>query len=275
MPSVTDLMPWTAPGVKPNRTWVYAPEVETLRERWSALVSAPIEEKSALLKETRDTKVNAEKSLYPGMTAHAGVIAAEAGPCPEPRQMIFRPFDRMWVIPDARVHDTPRPPLWSTASRKQIFVVEQHAHPISAGPALLFSSLIPDMHCHSARGGRVAPLYRDTEGTAPNVTPGLSDFLSRQLGLVVEPEDLMAYLAAVTAHPDFTRRFAAELKTPRSSSPPHSRKEIVDPSGADRPGGALAALLRRALRRSGVWSTRRESKTCRRSAQGEGDHSGY
>ncbi|MDI5978592.1 type ISP restriction/modification enzyme [Amycolatopsis magusensis] len=214
MPSITDLLPWTTPGVKPNRTWVYAPEKEVLHDRWSTLIHASLDEKPSLLKETRDTKINLSKSPLPGIISHVGSLAIETGSCAEPTLMMHRPFDRKWVLPDARLHDTPRPPLWATASKAQLFVVEQHAHPISSGPALLFTSLIPDMHCHSGRGGRVAPLYRDVTGSAPNIAPGLLDLLVRQLDCTVDAADLIAYLAAVTAHPGYTRRFAAELKTP-------------------------------------------------------------
>ncbi|WP_329054943.1 hypothetical protein OG738_16590 [Amycolatopsis sp. NBC_01488] len=85
---------------------------------------------------------------------------------------------------------------------------------MTAGPALVFSALIPDMHFHSGRGGRVLPLYRDAQAISANVSPGLLDYLSRRLKCAVTGEDLMAYLAAVTAHEGFTRRFVEELKHP-------------------------------------------------------------
>jgi hypothetical protein len=215
MPAATDLMPWAAPGVKPNRTWVYAPEPDTLRERWVSLTQAPQSEKPTLLKETSDCKVNGEKARTPGMAEHVGTIGAEAGPCPPLRHMAHRSFDRKWMIPDARLQDRPRPPLWYTHSDHQIFVVEQHSQPLKGGPGLVFSSLIPDMDCFMGHhGGRVFPLYRDARATTSNVSPGLLDHLSRQLKCAVTAEDLVAYLAAVTAHPGFTRQFVEELKQP-------------------------------------------------------------
>ncbi|WP_158684578.1 type ISP restriction/modification enzyme [Amycolatopsis orientalis] len=214
MPSVIDLLPWAAPGVKPNRTWVYAPEPSTLQERWTALIDASPHEKASLLKETRDSKVTTEKLPTPGMAGRAVPIGAEDRPCPPLTRILHRSFDRKWVIPDGRLHDTPRPPLWYTYSEKQIFIVEQHAHPITAGPALIFSSLIPDMHAHSGRGGRVIPLFRDRHGREPNVAPGLIRELSREMENSVTAEDLLAYLASVTAHDGFIRRFSEELKRP-------------------------------------------------------------
>ncbi|WP_439383787.1 type ISP restriction/modification enzyme [Amycolatopsis lexingtonensis] len=214
MPTMRDLMPWAVPGVKPNRTWVYAPEPETLIERWEELVGAPQSEKSELLKETDDTGVNSVKMRVPGMAEHAGTIGAEVGHCPTLCRVAHRSFDRKWVIPDSRLHHRPSPSLWYTHSDKQIFVVEKHAHPVTAGPALVFSSLIPDMDFHSGRGGRVLPLYRDAKASAANVAPGLLKQLSRRLKCAVDARDLVAYLAAVTAHDGYTRRFVEELKQP-------------------------------------------------------------
>lgn len=215
MPSVTDLMPWTAPGVKPNRTWVYAPEPETLRERWEMLIQAPQSEKPLLLKETSTTRVSSEKGQTPGMAEHVGTIGAETGQCPPLRHVAHRSFDRKWVIPDSRLQHRPSPPLWYTYSDKQIFIVEQHTQPLIGGPGLVFSSLIPDMDCFMGHhGGRVLPLYRDARATSTNISPGLLDHLSQRLKCTITAEELAAYLAAVTAHQGFTRRFAKELKRP-------------------------------------------------------------
>jgi hypothetical protein len=70
------------------------------------------------------------------------------------------------------------------------------------------------MHYHSGRGGRVMPLYRDAEATRPNITSGLPEFLGARLGRRVTAPNLVAYIAAVTAHPGYTERFAKELKSP-------------------------------------------------------------
>lgn len=214
MPSMTDLMPWAAPGIKPNRTWVYAPEPDTLRLRWTRLTAAAIRDKPTLLKETTSTKVNSNIAQVPGMVKHAGPIATESGICPQPQRIAYRAFDRMWVIPDARVHHRPSPPLWLTNSKRQIYVVEQHAHPVTTGPALLFTALIPDMDYHSGRGGRVMPLFRNKEATVANIAPGLLVFLSRELQREVTALDLVYYIAAVSAHSRFVRRFEEELKAP-------------------------------------------------------------
>lgn len=214
MPATTDLLPWTAPGIKPNRTWVYAPERETLVQRWGRLVRAPLAEKANLLKETSSTSVQSVVSRIAGMDAHAGTIGAETSESPCLRRIAHRMFDRKWVVADARVHHRPSPSLWLTSSERQIFMVEQHAHRITSGPALAFSALIPDMHYITGRGGRVLPLYRDAEASAPNLSPKLLDTLSVKFGCAVSPEDLLAYVATITAHGGYIRRFADFLAAP-------------------------------------------------------------
>lgn len=214
MPALDDLLPWTSPGVTPNRSWVYAPERDTLEQRWYDLTTAPPHEKSRLLKETVTTSVDSHVPQLPGVRPHTGSLATESDPLPRLQRIAHRSFDRKWVISDARVLDRPRAPLWLTYSDQQIFVVEQHDRSIAAGPGLMFPGLIPDVHHFMGRGGRVAPLYRDSEATIPNVTAGLLDLLAAKFDSAVGPQDLVAYIAAVTAHGGYVRRFEPFLATP-------------------------------------------------------------
>ena len=62
--------------------------------------------------------------------------------------------------------------------------------------------------------GRVYPLWRNAAATVPNVKPALLAHLSTILGRTVTPEDVMAYLAAIMAHPAFTASFKADLVRP-------------------------------------------------------------
>ncbi|GGK62635.1 hypothetical protein Ppa06_21060 [Planomonospora parontospora subsp. parontospora] len=169
-PALGDLMPWQAPGVKPNRTWVYAPSPEILRSRWERLIKAPADEKAVQFKESDGRKIDSMLvQLITGFVMHKGTIAEESGPCPTPVRVAYRSFDRQWVIPDARVQERPRPELWQVADGEQVFATEQHAHPIEAGPGLVFTSHVPDMHHINGRGGRVLPLYRDRAAGAANL----------------------------------------------------------------------------------------------------------
>lgn len=135
----------------------------------------------------------------------------ERGPCPAPVRVAYRSFDRQWLIPDSRLHHAPSPDLWKVHGDHQMYITEQHAHPITSGPALTFCSLIPDMDHYNNRGGRVLPLYRASNNRFPNLAAGLSRALSERLGLEVAPEDILAYVACVVAHPGFTARYQSQL----------------------------------------------------------------
>ena len=77
------------------------------------------------------------------------------------------------------------------------------------------TGLIPDIHHYKGSfGGRVFPLWADATGETCNLRPELIAELSALLGRTVGPEDLFAYVAAVTAHPDYVARFAQNLVQP-------------------------------------------------------------
>lgn len=70
-PALNDLLPWTAPGVKPNRTWVYAPSVSILRERWKTIVGEDdLATKTQLFKESDSAKLYLTKDVLPGTDVH-------------------------------------------------------------------------------------------------------------------------------------------------------------------------------------------------------------
>lgn len=73
---------------------------------------------------------------------------------------------------------------------------------------------MPDLHHYNGRGGRIFPLWADRAGKTPNVQPDLLELLAEAYGAPVAAEDVVAYLAAVLAHPAFTKRFKADLVQP-------------------------------------------------------------
>ncbi|MFC5747986.1 type ISP restriction/modification enzyme [Actinomadura rugatobispora] len=226
-PLLGDLMPWQAPGVKPNRTWVYAPLPETLAARWKRLTAAPPEDKPTLFKESDSRRVDSVVSSAPGFIDHNGSLLAETGPCPGPVRIAYRSFDRQWTVPDIRLFDRPRPDLWRVQGDNQLFVVEQHRHRTGRGPGVVFTALLPDMdHFMGHHGGRVLPLYRDSAGLAANLPPKLCTVLAERLGMRVTAEDVLAYVAAVVAHPGYTERFTKELATPGIRVPMAADAEV-------------------------------------------------
>jgi hypothetical protein len=76
------------------------------------------------------------------------------------------------------------------------------------------ASSIPDLDHFHGRGGRIFPLWRDAAASIPNIAPELITHLSSAYGFEVRPEDVMAYVAAVLAHPAFTARFQRDLVRP-------------------------------------------------------------
>ncbi|QUX24909.1 N-6 DNA methylase [Nocardiopsis sp. MT53] len=205
-PVLADLMPWQSSGVGPNRTWVIAPDQETLRNRWERLASAPAAEQDGLFKATRDRDTTRR---FPGLPT----IAEDRVP-PRITSHPYRAFDQQYIVDDTRYVDFQRTSLQAAQSDRQIHVVEQHAHAISGGPGLLFTALPPNVHYFNGRGGRALPLYRTPDASSPNLAPRLLDHLSARLGQRVSPEDVVAYLAAIAAHPGYTAAFAEELETP-------------------------------------------------------------
>ncbi len=220
-PALADLFIYNGSGVMPGRTWVIAPDEESLVRRWQTLVHARSDKKEELfhphlprgeLGDRHSNRVVA-KGL-PGYEPRPTPVAKDRGPCVPPVRYAFRSFDRQWIIPDNRLINRPNPELWEAYSERQVYLTAPSDRSPSAGPALTFTSLIPDLHHYAGRGGRVFPLWRDREASQPNLPPGLLAFLKEKYRRPVGAEDLVAYVAAVAAHPAFTSRFQGDLVKP-------------------------------------------------------------
>jgi hypothetical protein len=112
-----------------------------------------------------------------------------------------------------------KPVLWEVAGdptrSAQVFLTSQLWQVLGNGPALTASIFVPDFHhFKGSYGGKdVMPLYRDAKGKDANILPGLLDILAQAYSRPVTPEDILAYVYGVLAHPAFTKRFADELGT--------------------------------------------------------------
>ncbi|MBE7191045.1 MAG: N-6 DNA methylase [Gordonia polyisoprenivorans] len=219
-PGLATLMPWLSTGVTPNRNWVSAPSATTLDRRLRTLLDEHDADRRPVLFKTTDSRSPDRRGVRP----LPGVPLDTAPPLdaamsddhhdrPSPVERItFRAFDRQWLIADNRLLDRARPDLWAARRPGQIFVVEQHSIHPGAGPALYFSALLPDINAFNNRGGRTLPRLHP-DGT-PNVAPGLDRALRILVGASARAEDLVFYLAALTAHPGFVAHFDDELATP-------------------------------------------------------------
>ncbi|WP_229480643.1 type ISP restriction/modification enzyme [Mycolicibacterium mageritense] len=219
-PALNDLLPWSAPGVKPNRNWISAPAASVLRERLTRLISeTDANRKAELFKQTDTSTLTSTTQPFDGpadtepnttrpFTTEKIAYAKQA----KIVRYGFRSLDRQWIIADRRLIDRSRPELWAARVPGQVFVIEQHSQPISDGPGVVFSALIPDMHHFNNRGGRTLPLLHP--GGRPNLANGLLGALSTIAGHELTAADLVAYIAGATAHPAYTERFTDELETP-------------------------------------------------------------
>ncbi len=220
-PALEDLFIYNGSGVMPGRTWVIAPDAESLRRRWHTLINAPSDQKETLFHPhlrggkpgDKHSKRVVPKGL-PGYMPRPIPVAEERGTCIPPIRYGFRSFDRQWIIPDNRLINQPNPELWEVSSDHQVYLTAPSDRSPSAGPALTLTGLIPDLHHYNGRGGRVFPLWRDRDASVPNVPPSLLAYLGEKYQRQVSVEDLIAYIAAVAANPAFTARFQSDLVKP-------------------------------------------------------------
>ena len=216
-PSLPDIFIWAGPGVTPHRTWVIAPDSETLVRRWNRLRDEKNpDQRKQLFHADRDRHITkAVKVDLGALRTRALTVANDTGDVVPPIRYAFRSFDRQWIIPDHRLLSMARPQLWSQLSSRQIYLTALSASAPKSGPALTFTALIPDNdHYKGSFGGRVYPLWRDAAAHESNVKPQLLAFLAEQFGLPVSSEDVMAYIAAIMAHPAFITRFKDDLIQP-------------------------------------------------------------
>ena len=217
-----DLFTYDGSGVMPGRTWVIAPDPASLEHRWEALkAEADPRKKETLfhphLRGGKPGDKHLNKSLQNGLRGHefrTGSVASDKGAVIQPVRYGFRSFDRQWIIPDGRVINQPNPTLWENHSNQQVYLTALQAHALTAGPAVTFSAEIPDLHHYNGRGGRVFPLWTDRRAQVPNLKTSLLRDMGEALEVAVSAPDLMAYLAAVAAHPAYTARFRSDLVQP-------------------------------------------------------------
>lgn len=219
LPPLMDVFDYNGSGVMPGRTWIIAPDVESLEERWRRLTGeSDVGQREILFHPHEGGDKTSTKSSSKGLFGHEPrliPVSEDKNVVIPPTRYAFRTLDRQWIIPDNRLINRPNPTLWNVYSDSQIYLTALEAHSPSAGPSISFSDLIPDLHHYKGNfGGRTYPLWRNAEATVSNIKPSLLAHLSLAYGRSVSPEDMMAYIAGVIAHPAFTARFRADLVRP-------------------------------------------------------------
>lgn len=209
-PTLADLFPWQHSGSQFKRSWPISESSEVLAKRWQALMLSPVDERGPLLRETRDRKATGS---YPDIRTGARLTPiAEWTPtdtAPVAVRYAYRSFDRQWCLPDGRVGDFLRPPLWRSMSDHQLFLVTLPKPPLGAGPAVSVSAFVPDNDCYrGSYSGSVFPLFRDKGKGAPNVTSALLALLEASYEAEVTPEDLFAYSYGVLGTGAYSEKYS-------------------------------------------------------------------
>ena len=219
---LTDLFPWIHSGCQLKRTWPIAETKSLLERRWRELVSAVPRHRGEMAKETGFRHIGTTpKSLLTANNVLPSLSSLDREDDPEGIERYgYRSLDRQWVIADHRLADRARPELWRVHGPQQLFLTTLTSTKFGRGPVFTATPYVPDLDHFSGRGAKnVMPLYQDSSGQAPNLTDGLLESLSQQLGIQVTPEDLLAYVYALGGTPAFSAHFADELA--EGASPVH------------------------------------------------------
>jgi predicted helicase len=224
-------------GVMPGRTWVIAPDAQSLNDRWQALVGEKNTGRRAALFHPHirgglpgDKHIGKAAAPMPGHAhsprALADILADLQTPALEkaareeltitqPIRYGFRSFDRQWLIPDSRLINQPAPKLWNIISNKQVYLTALSRSSPRNGPAITMTAALPDHdHYRGSFNGRVFPLWRDAAGTQANVADRVLTALTKLYGSPPDPVDVFAYVTAVLGHPAYTDTFRANLVRP-------------------------------------------------------------
>jgi hypothetical protein len=147
------LIGYCGPGVTGGRTWIIAPDSQTLDLRWDALIS---ERDTAKKEDLFHPTVRKDKTgAYQVADRHIRKTVSQAiGIRPaQPTQIVnetnrkpvlarygFRSFDRQYIIADARVISDPRPKIWCIESKSQIYLTAPMDFSPSGGASANFHS---------------------------------------------------------------------------------------------------------------------------------------
>lgn len=215
-PALRELFLWSSPGVKTHRTWVISPDAISLKRRWEVLQQeTDSERKKRLFHPDRDRDLRKVVSVALGQhQLRATKVEDDSGRVVPPIRYGFRSFDLQWIVPDHRLISRARSKLWSVWSSHQVFITGIDDHAPNSGPAISLTAYLPDNHHFNGRGGYAYPLWRNASADQPNIRPSLIAYLAEIYGRKIAAEEIMAYIAALMAHPAFTARFASDLVQP-------------------------------------------------------------
>lgn len=215
-PALADLFPWQHSGVQFKRSWPIGETEEVLRRRWEFLSDSSDSNRKTLFYESRDRKIDKEYRGYSGNSLQKISSIDRGSAQPQPWKYCYRLFDRQFALADNRLGDYLRPSLVLVAGHRNLYFSSLIYETLGAGAAIGVSVDLPDLHVfRGSFGGKgIMPLYRNPEGTEPNITGGLLEALETQYNQTITVEDFAAYVYAILGGQSYTRRYWNELETP-------------------------------------------------------------
>jgi hypothetical protein len=150
-PALDELFLYNGSGVMPGRTWVIAPDRQSLEARWNKLIAETDKERKEVSFHPHGSAGelgdrHTAKVMHEGLQGHEHrslSIANDKGKIITPTRYAFRSFDRQWIIPDIRLLNRPNPTIWQTHSPKQIYLTALNRTSPSNGPGLTFTAQHP------------------------------------------------------------------------------------------------------------------------------------
>lgn len=235
-------------GVMPGRTWIIAADAQSLERRWKRLLDEKDPEARASLFHPHEGGDRTISKGANGLPGQGGLVASidfglenrdsadsekkltalAALKLQKPVQYGFRSFDRQWIIPDKRLINRPNPRLWENDSGQQVYLTALTQTSPKDGPAITFSGGIPDLDHYSGKGGRVFALCEDAGAKTTNIVPAAMAALTKTYGAAPKGEDVFAYVAALLAHPAYTKKFRDDLVRPGLRAPLTADRKLFD-----------------------------------------------
>jgi len=106
-PALKEIFIYDGSGVMPGRTWIIAPDAESLSARWKRLIGEKnVTKKEILFHPHEGGDRTLSKKPKDGLPSHAyrpDAVKDDQKPPIAPARYAFRSFDRQWIIPDARL----------------------------------------------------------------------------------------------------------------------------------------------------------------------------
>ena len=216
-PTVGDVFLASNAGSVWNRKWAIAPSEKVLQRRIDTLNNLPNEERPGVFTDVGGVGFGDTRELpHPEVLGEVfsngeSLSELDSVPYPATAQVCSVPMVGLTAIIDYRVVHRPFFNLWgSSLQPDNLFVCTANA--IKQGAAVHTTNLVPQNLMFTSGSERVYPTYQP-DGRE-NTAPGLVEALSALYGVDVAPNDVAAYITAVTAFPGYQERFEEELNVP-------------------------------------------------------------